>query len=359
MEKKILNKIPTNIITGFLGVGKTTTILHILKHKPADERWLVIVNEFGDVSIDHIPMEGQSQGQEMAVRYVAGGCICCTANLPLQTTLTQSIRQVKPHRILIEPTGIAHPEAIIDLLQGEFLSKVIDLRATICLVNPIQLMNDKYFDDEVYQDQITLADVLVANKADLAGDELLQKFAKWAQALFPPKVMIAAVEKGEIDLDWLDIEPYPHRKAVYMNAHANQVENVQIVENQEESLQPLLNKPIKREGRALGTFGCGWVFHPDEIFSKNQLLAWIDSLKGFERIKGVFRIGEKNWIFINKTTDEPANECSIAYRKDSRIEIISLKPATWSLIEKQLLDCRKSDPNQVDIPSFKIPFNLK
>jgi G3E family GTPase len=80
------------------------------------------------------------------------------------------------------------------------LSKVIDLRATICLVNPIQLMNDKYFDDEVYQDQITLADVLVANKADLAGDELLQKFAKWAQALFPPKVMIAAVEKEKLTL---------------------------------------------------------------------------------------------------------------------------------------------------------------
>ncbi len=49
---KIISAVPTNIITGFLGVGKTTAILHLLKSKPADERWAVLVNEFGEVGVD-------------------------------------------------------------------------------------------------------------------------------------------------------------------------------------------------------------------------------------------------------------------------------------------------------------------
>ncbi|WP_245869028.1 CobW-like GTP-binding protein, partial [Vibrio fujianensis] len=52
-------KVPTNIITGFLGVGKTTTILNLLKHKPADEKWAVLVNEFGEIGIDGAMMSEQ------------------------------------------------------------------------------------------------------------------------------------------------------------------------------------------------------------------------------------------------------------------------------------------------------------
>lgn len=334
-QQKILNKIPTNIITGFLGVGKTTTILNILKHKPADERWLVIVNEFGEVSIDHIAFEGTNQ-EQLAVKYVAGGCICCTANMPLQVTLTNAIRQIKPHRILIEPTGIAHPEALIDILQNEFLAKVIDLRATICLVNPAQLIQEKYFDDDTYQDQITLADVLLANKIDLAGEQLTHKFLEWAKSLFPPKIIIGAVEKGDIDLSWLDVEPYPNRRALYPDAH----QNTETPEEKEVDFGiPLPGKPLRKESKGFGNIGCGWVFSPDEIFSKNKLLAVIDRFKDFERIKGAFRVSKSQWIFVNKTGTESLSECPIAYRKDSRAEFISSKPQLWALIEKELKSC--------------------
>ena len=57
-EKRISN-VPTNIITGFLGSGKTTAILHLLKRKPADERWAVLVNEFGEIGVDGSLFEGQ------------------------------------------------------------------------------------------------------------------------------------------------------------------------------------------------------------------------------------------------------------------------------------------------------------
>ena len=68
--------IPTHLITGFLGVGKTTAVLDLLKRKPASEKWAVLVNEYGQVSIDEAFIEGEAVAEGVAVRSVAGGCFC-------------------------------------------------------------------------------------------------------------------------------------------------------------------------------------------------------------------------------------------------------------------------------------------
>ncbi|MGK0500028.1 MAG: G3E family GTPase, partial [Oceanicoccus sp.] len=62
--KEKLIAIPTNIITGFLGVGKTSTILHLLKSKPSDERWAVLVNEFGEIGVDGSLFQGQHSEEQ-------------------------------------------------------------------------------------------------------------------------------------------------------------------------------------------------------------------------------------------------------------------------------------------------------
>ena len=69
----VLAAIPTNIITGFLGAGKTTLIQQLLTNKPANERWAVLVNEFGQIGIDQALMASQD---EVFIKEVAGGCIC-------------------------------------------------------------------------------------------------------------------------------------------------------------------------------------------------------------------------------------------------------------------------------------------
>lgn len=101
MSTKIpLQAVPTNVITGFLGVGKTTAILNLLKNKPANERWAVLVNEFGEIGVDGSLMQGQ-YGQETGifVREVPGGCICCTSGLPMQIALNQLLVKAKPDSI--------------------------------------------------------------------------------------------------------------------------------------------------------------------------------------------------------------------------------------------------------------------
>ena len=78
----IVKAIPTNIITGFLGVGKTTLIKQLLKTKPEGETWAILVNEFGEVGIDAGLLEVNNSGVQ--IREVAGGCMCCAAGVPTQ-----------------------------------------------------------------------------------------------------------------------------------------------------------------------------------------------------------------------------------------------------------------------------------
>ncbi len=329
----MIPKIPTNLITGFLGVGKTTALQHILKTKPKEERWALIINEFGAVSIDHTPFAEADQNGLM-VKEVAGGCICCSANLPMQTTLNLVIRQLKPHRILIEPTGLGHPENILDMLRSRFLANVLDVRATICLVDLRQWNTDKYRSHETFIDQITLADVLVANKIDLADHALTDNFLDWATDLFPPKTMVKAVENGRILPQWLDAESSPSRQAAY-HSHSHQ--------HHHHSTEAQLATPqglevVRRESHGLGSYGVGWVFSADVVFDITKLKKWVANNKQLERVKGAFRTG-KDWVFLNAVR----GECSIthlAYRRDSRVEVISDLPIAWQTLEDNLKACQ-------------------
>jgi len=78
--------ISTTLITGFLGVGKTTAIRHLLANKPAGQRWAVLVNEFGEIGIDGAVLSDESG---VTVREIAGGCICCSQGPTLRVALTR------------------------------------------------------------------------------------------------------------------------------------------------------------------------------------------------------------------------------------------------------------------------------
>ncbi len=106
-ESQPILGVPTNIITGFLGVGKTSAILNLMANKPENERWAVLVNEFGEIGVDGSLVQGQqSEEQQVFIREVPGGCMCCAAGLPMQIALNQLLNEAKPDRLLIEPTGL-------------------------------------------------------------------------------------------------------------------------------------------------------------------------------------------------------------------------------------------------------------
>src|SRR5579871_6492119 len=126
--------IPTNLITGFLGVGKTTAVIDLLNHKAAGERWAVLINEYGDVSIDGAMIEGASP-ESVTVREVGGGCVCCASAPYLPVALHFLLLDAKPERLIIETTGLGHPARLLDTLRRNYAGR-LDLRAALCLVDP-------------------------------------------------------------------------------------------------------------------------------------------------------------------------------------------------------------------------------
>ena len=121
-----------NLVTGSLGVGKTTTIAHLLASRPAHERWAVLVNEFGRVGIDGERLaDAAGDGPGVAIREVAGGCMCCAVGVPTRVAVTEILRRVRPDRLLIEPSGLGHPAGLFDLLQGPQLRAHLRARGLI------------------------------------------------------------------------------------------------------------------------------------------------------------------------------------------------------------------------------------
>lgn len=341
--------IPANLVTGFLGVGKTTAILQLLQARPRGERWAVLVNEFGDVGIDGAALEAAS-GEGVAVKEVPGGCLCCAAQVTMRVALTRLLREARPARLLIEPTGLGHPAGIIDTLRDEYFSKVLDLRATVCLVDPRQFADSTIADSPVYQDQLTLADVLVANKTDLATAAELHRFLVDANSRYPPKLLVEQTRWGKLDPEWLDIEFRPDRVPAHPDAHAEEIATA----SDESPSFP--GGPLHRQiNKALGNTSCGWVFPPETRFELPRLRHTFTQinqpggaqLRGLIRAKGVFRTG-REWQLMN-WSEGSANFQPIAYRRDSRVEIIGrgdFAPEQLAAFETALANAIESSPRQ-------------
>jgi G3E family GTPase len=339
-EKKL---IPANIITGFLGVGKTTAITHLLSTKPADEVWSVLVNEFGEIGIDGALLKNTNAH----VREVPGGCICCVAGLPMKIALNMLIAKTKPDRIIIEPTGLGHPEEIINTLTGEYYDTVLDLRATITLVDPRKLVESRYADNANFKDQIAVADVLVANKMDLCSLDDRANFDNLVTEFNPPKQATFAVQQGQLELAWLD---YPR------DTHA--LDNPQHHATQRNRLSPqreLYNAAIqlpegkdflRRENQGQGFYSCGWLFQPAIQFDFNQLFGWMTGLN-LVRTKavmntdqGVYMFNAENGVLSVKPLildEEPESEPELL---DSRIELINDDVLVIDELEAGLFQCR-------------------
>ncbi|MEM1068921.1 MAG: GTP-binding protein [Planctomycetota bacterium] len=142
-------RIPTNLIVGFLGSGKTTAIAKLIEQRGADESWSVLINEFGVVSIDHALVDSGMDG--VAVEELGGGCACCTMSLVFRPLLARFIRRTRPDRLILEPSGLSHPAKVVDILRSDDFSRVIDLRNVICLIDP------KDFDDTRWRENRRLS----------------------------------------------------------------------------------------------------------------------------------------------------------------------------------------------------------
>lgn len=159
------HKTPVYLFTGFLGAGKTSLFQRILKFPPFD-RALIIVNEFGETSIDDVLMVNKNGKAEA----LAGGCVCCTSRNELLTTVQIALDQeTPPSAIVVETTGLASPQPILKALAGnQNLAAQLNLKivTVIDAMGAMPLLDTQ----KTAQEQLALADAIVLTKTDLMTD---------------------------------------------------------------------------------------------------------------------------------------------------------------------------------------------
>ncbi|SFZ70819.1 CobW family GTP-binding protein [Chitinimonas taiwanensis] len=342
-------KVPVNLITGFLGVGKTTAIRRLLANKPAEQYWAVLVNEFGEVGIDGAAISSASA--QLNVVEVPGGCICCTTSPMLRVSLTKLLRERRPDRLIIEPSGLGHPSGIIDVLRDPYLAAALDVRATITLVDPRQLNDTRYTSHEIWREQITLADVLIANKCDRADAAEVDHFMAMARGMYPPKLAVQTTSQGEFELGLLDLRgeiPAPQTPASELRHRARSTRQASSA-SERSQMSP---GDVAGEGWVVkdhtepGQASRGWVWAPEVRFSAQQLAELFQRLHAHstlgllpvQRAKGVFHT-DHGWLLFNWVGNE-ASAVEIAWRRDSRAElIVSGDVPDWHGFETAMLAC--------------------
>ncbi|TKG23457.1 CobW family GTP-binding protein [Vibrio breoganii] len=322
-------KTPTNIITGFLGTGKTTTILELLKAKPANENWAVLVNEFGEIGIDGAMMSDSGA----LIKEVPGGCICCTAGVPTSVAITALLRS-NPDRLIIEPTGLGHPKQIMATLSSSQFSPYIELRSTLTLTDARYFDNDKYTTNANFKQQLEVADIIIANKSELAAKAQVATMHDWLQSQDIHSTVINTtrgdIEPSLLDMfvkpsDDMDIEEHHHH-------HAALEPQFQLPPNQTH---------IRKENKGQGYFSCGWLFGAEMTFDFDSLFSMLSDLTA-DRVKAVMNTDKGCYAFNKADGVLSVNDLSLE-GFESRIEVIDTELMPWNQLEEILLNLAGGD----------------
>ncbi|UXS04537.1 CobW family GTP-binding protein [Agrobacterium tumefaciens] len=188
------DRIPVSIITGFLGAGKSTLLNRLLKD-PAMSDAAIIINEFGDVSIDHMLVESSGDG----IIELAEGCLCCTVRGELVDTLAelmdgmQTGRLKRVNRVVIETTGLADPAPVMQSVMGNpVIAHGFSLNGVVTVVDAVNGLSTLDNHVEAVK-QVAVADRLVLTKRTLADDASLSRLMTRLQSLNPR----AVIEDGD------------------------------------------------------------------------------------------------------------------------------------------------------------------
>ncbi|TQV88563.1 CobW family GTP-binding protein [Aliikangiella coralliicola] len=324
-----IEAVPTNIITGFLGVGKTSAIIHLLSNKPKNERWAILVNEFGEIGVDGSLFEGQhSKDQGVFIREVPGGCMCCASGLPMQIALNQLLALAKPDRLLIEPTGLGHPKEVLEVLSSDHYKDVLSLQKTLTLVDARKLSDKRYSTHDTFIQQIALADVVVGNKLDLYENEEKNRLTDFVKQHGQSQAKVTFTQHGKIALSQLK----GATATLFSKSHHHHYNN--------EKKPTISESPIPKCGfikatnEGDGFKSVGWRFSPEKIFNRQKLLTFLTGIQA-ERMKAVFITNAG--IFGYNLTEDALTEVELDDCFESRIEIIS--DSLDGSLETQLMDC--------------------
>jgi G3E family GTPase len=313
-----VTKTKTHVITGSFGSGKTTAIRWLMSHKPEHELWVVILNEFTDVGLDALNVAHSAVGR-YDVRMVAGGCICCVGELEFGKQLREILRNLKPARLLIEPSGAGHAADIVDELALYENQKALTLDSVVCLIDPadsVRILQSRRSNE---WSQIQSADVLLMSKADQAAPAHRTSFAEIAAAQYPTKQFIGSCSGGELPPEAMhQYSRAPHFSLLRGVGPGFAPRTAQFPIGGGIGSETLVSQ--------LGLWAVSWTLPRELTFSRviiEPRIAWLlEAYQGaVQRFKAVFRTGPGPSWMVQSHGRGMSGEDS-AYRRDSRLEIV-------------------------------------
>jgi G3E family GTPase len=319
-----------HVITGSFGSGKTTAIRRLMAGKPESELWMVILNEFTDAGLDALTVAETARGR-YDVRLVAGGCLCCVGELEFGKQLRDILRNFKPARLIIEPSGAGHAADIVDALSLYEAQRALHLDSVVCLVDALDADHILHTRPPNEWSQIQSADVLLLSKPDLAGDAEQRAFDQIAAAQFPAKRLLGRCPHGELPPEALGTF---ERSAGF--TLLREPEPGDPPDSTAFTLGDLTGSETQL--RQLGLWAVAWVLPRELTFSRviiEPRLTWLLEAYGgwLRRLKAVFRTGPGPSWLVQSQGRGLAQEDS-AYRRDSRIEIVLTAAPTEDFLDE-------------------------
>jgi cobalamin biosynthesis protein CobW len=217
-----LGKVPCTIVTGFLGAGKTTLVRNVLQNN-GGRKLAVIVNEFGDVGVDGEILKGCGDEfcPEDRIVELSNGCLCCTVADEFVPALKALLdRKDPPEHIVIETSGLALPKPLVQAFNWPEIAARVTVDGVVAVIDGAAVAQGRFADDpeavakqraadssldhdnpleEVYEDQLLCADLVVLNKTDLMSEAERRDVTSQIKATIPRAVKVVETEGGRID----------------------------------------------------------------------------------------------------------------------------------------------------------------
>ncbi|MDA8481732.1 CobW family GTP-binding protein [Pseudomonas resinovorans] len=319
----MLTHIPTHLIAGPLGAGKTSLIRQLLAQRPAHERWAVLINEFGQIGLDAALLSSSDDG--IAIAEVAGGCVCCVNGAPFQVGLGRLLRKARPDRLLIEPSGLGHPVELLRQLRDPPWEGVLALQPSVMVLDAAALATGQLLPDS-QREALLDAGLVLLNKAESLDSATCEQLAAKL-----PNVPLLCTTQGRLDIKQLPGIHSHSGKAVGINDLPTGVDKPQVLwRNQAE---PICQIQASDDGWSIG-----WRWHPSQRFELMRLQQWLAGLP-WRRAKLVLQTNA-GWLSGNALDGAPIRWQASEWRKDSRLELIFAGPQDEVPLKAGMEACR-------------------
>jgi G3E family GTPase len=320
----MLKNIPTHLIAGPLGAGKTSLIRNLLAQRPADERWAVLINEFGLIGLDAALLTTDDDG--IAMGEVAGGCLCCVNGVPFQVGLSRLLRKARPDRLLIEPSGLGHPQQLLAQLREPPWAGVLAVQAPLLVLDAAALAAAGAGLPDSQQATLSSAGLLLLNKAENLDEvtrariqaQLPARPLQWTtQAALPLSLLPGFAARAELGTG---LDGLPSAAATVPQIWRTPAE-------------PICQVQAQPEGWSIG-----WRWHPSQQFELMQVQHWLGSLP-WRRAKLVLQTNA-GWLSANALDGQSLHWQNSEWRKDSRLELIFSEAQDVATLQAGFQRCR-------------------